>query len=313
MKIATLVLAVGFWGAACHPSPGARPDNRVVARVGSQVIDAQALEKRFRREHLMVEDTGVPPRDYEPTHRRAVLENMVNQHLLLQEAERAHTSVNHDDVENLLTRIRAGYTDAQFMETLQKHDMTLTEFKAELREDILVRRYLQSAVYARVAVVDEDIDAVLHEHPEMMHGAERIHVRHIVVKTKEEAEQVRRMITGGVSFADAATQYSIAPDSKYGGDLGFLERGSLPKAFDDVCFALKPGTMSDIVASPSGFYLFHVVTKEEAAERDVAQVRSMIEQKLRRDKERTAEQEKIKQLRAAAHVVIEEDQIEKNS
>ena len=321
MKIEPFVLrAAGFVVAVaclapqgCQTSAPPAPERVVLARVGTRTIDAQALQRRFAREQLRPDDAGAAPREYEQLHRRAILEDMINQHLLLQEAERAHISVGHDDVENLFLRVRSGYSEPEFMDMLQKSDMTVSEFKAQLRENIMVRRYLQNAVYARVAVVDNEIDRVLAQHPEMMDSNQRIQARHIVVKTKEEAEQVRRAIVGGLNFADAAMQHSIAPDGKYGGDLGLLERGALPKMFEDVCFALAPGKMSEVVEASSGFYLFYVVKREPDAARDIEQVRATVEAQLRREKERVAEQEKIKQLRSASNVIIEEDQLEKHS
>lgn len=306
-----------FWAlcvllAACHAS-APPPQQVVLARVGSRTIDAQALEKRFAREKLLPDDAGAAPREYEQLHRRAILEDMVNQHLLLQEAERTHVSVGHDDVENLFLRIRSGYSETEFLDMLHKSDMTVAEFKVQLRENILVRRYLQNAVYARVAVVDSEIDRVLAQHPEMLDSNQRIQVRHIVVKTKEEAASVRRAIVGGLNFADAAMQYSISPDGKFGGDLGLIERGALPKVLEDICFALAPGKVSDVLEAPSGFYLFLVVKKELDVERDIEQVRATVEAQLRREKERVAEQEKIKVLRSASNVIIEEDQLEKHS
>ncbi len=311
--VGLIVGAVGLMLQGCQISAPPTPERVVLARVGTRTIDAQALQRRFAREHLHADDAGAAPREYEQLHRRAILEDMINQHLLLQEAERAHVSVGHDDVENLFLRVRSGYSEPDFMDMLQKSDMTISELKVQLRENIMVRRYLQNAVYARVAVVDNEIDRILAQHPEMMDSNQRIQVRHIVVKTKEEAEQVRRAIVGGLNFVDAAMQYSIAPDSKHGGDLGLLERGALPKSFEDVCFALAPGNMSEVVGAPSGFYLFYVVKKEPDAARDIEQVRATVEAQLRREKERVAEQEKIKQLRAASNVIIEEDQLEKHS
>ena len=311
MRIAYLVLAIALMG--CHTSALPAPERLVLARVGSRIIDAQALKKRFAREQLPPDDAGAAPREYEHLHRRAILEDMINQHLLLQEAERAHISVGHDDIENLFLRIRAGYAETDFLDMLHKSDMTVAEFKVQLRESIMVRRYLQHAVYARVAVVDSEIDRVLEQHPKMMDINQRVQARHLVVKTKEEADQVRRAIVGGLNFTDAAMQYSIAPDGKFGGDLGLLERGALPKVLEDACFALTPGKVSEVVEAPSGFYLFYVVKKEPDAVRDVEQVRALVEAQLRRDKERVAEQEKIKQLRSASNVIIEEDQLEKHS
>ena len=95
---------------------------------------------------------------------------------------------------------------------------------------------------------------------------DRIRVRHLLVKTEEEAELIRGDIRARkISFANAAQRYSIAPEGKGGGDLGWFSRGQLPKVFDS-CFDLETKRLSKVVASDYGYHLFEVLERQKAGE-----------------------------------------------
>ena len=60
--------------------------------------------------------------------------------------------------------------------------------------------------------------------------------RHILVKSKEEAEQLKDRIAKGEDFAALAKKHSLCPSGKQGGDLGEFRPGMMVKPFDDVVF-----------------------------------------------------------------------------
>lgn len=71
-----------------------------------------------------------------------------------------------------------------------------------------------------------------------------------------------RILSGDISFEDAARQYSKDPGSAAsGGDLGFVGRGSFVKSFEDAAFALEPGEYSDIVETQFGLHLLFLKEK----------------------------------------------------
>lgn len=83
-----------------------------------------------------------------------------------------------------------------------------------------------------------------------------IRASHILVKTKEEAENLLNEIKNGKDFAEIAQAVSLCPSGHDGGDLGFFGRGMMVKPFEDAAFALKDmGDVSEPVETQFGWHL----------------------------------------------------------
>ncbi|PJB28532.1 hypothetical protein CO110_09310 [Candidatus Desantisbacteria bacterium CG_4_9_14_3_um_filter_40_11] len=99
-------------------------------------------------------------------------------------------------------------------------------------------------------------------------------VRHILVKTEEEANILLKQIKEGVDFAELAGKHSICPSRERGGDLGFFGRGQMVKEFEDAAFNLtKENPLSGVVKTQFGYHILQFVdnkiaTREESIEID---------------------------------------------
>ncbi len=89
-----------------------------------------------------------------------------------------------------------------------------------------------------------------------------VQLKHILVKTKAEAEAIIREIEKDTSkFEDVAKQKSIDPQTnKNGGNLGHVRRADLPEAFAKVVFEAKSGSLlaEAIDMGPNGFSVVYV-------------------------------------------------------
>jgi len=83
--------------------------------------------------------------------------------------------------------------------------------------------------------------------------------RHILVKTKEEAETVKRQLAGGADFASLAKKHSLCSSAKKGGDLGEFGPGKMLKAFDNVVFKKPVLTVHGPIKTKFGFHLIETI------------------------------------------------------
>ncbi len=97
----------------------------------------------------------------------------------------------------------------------------------------------------------------------------QIRVRHILLDTEEEAQTVRERLEDGEDFALLATEVSTDTlTADQGGELGWIPKGEMSDAFDQVAFDLPVGQISDVVETPSGFDIIQVEERDENRELD---------------------------------------------
>jgi peptidyl-prolyl cis-trans isomerase C len=90
--------------------------------------------------------------------------------------------------------------------------------------------------------------------------ANKIHCAHILVKAKQEAQNILDRVKKGEKFSKLAKEVSICPSRKRGGDLGSFGRGQMIKEFENASFALQKGEISEIVKTKYGY---HVIKRLE--------------------------------------------------
>ena len=82
---------------------------------------------------------------------------------------------------------------------------------------------------------------------------------HILVKTEQEARDLKSQIEGGTEFGELAKKHSQCPSSRSGGALGTFGRGEMVPEFDQVVFSDLPvGEVSEPVKTDFGYHLIQV-------------------------------------------------------
>lgn len=82
-----------------------------------------------------------------------------------------------------------------------------------------------------------------------------IKASHILVKTLDEANNLKNQIESSDDFVKFAMQHSTCPSSRKGGDLGLFGRGQMVKPFEEAAYALNVGEISSPVQTQFGYHL----------------------------------------------------------
>ena len=91
---------------------------------------------------------------------------------------------------------------------------------------------------------------------------ETIRARHILVETKEEAEEVLKKLKDGADFTEMAVEYSNCPSFAKGGDLGEFPKGSMVPEFENAAFALEVDEISEPVETQFGWHIIQRIDPE---------------------------------------------------
>ena len=83
-------------------------------------------------------------------------------------------------------------------------------------------------------------------------------VRHILVKDKDLAEQLKNKIKSGADFAKIAKQYSTCNSAKRGGELGEVKKGQLVPVSDKLVFSAAERVLHGPIKSQFGFHLLEI-------------------------------------------------------
>lgn len=144
---------------------------------------------------------------------------------------------------------------------------------------LLDERLLSSVFIARLVdkeATEKKLREAYDEFVANYKGEDEVHARHILVKTREEAEEVVKALKNGADFVDLAKEKSTGPTGQVGGDLGFFKRGDMVKPFSDAAFALKPGEISEPVKTQFGWHVIKVEERRKSPAPSFEQVRNQL-------------------------------------
>lgn len=91
----------------------------------------------------------------------------------------------------------------------------------------------------------------------------RAAARHILVKTQEKCEDIKKQIENGADFAELARAHSQCPSGQKGGDLGEFSPGQMVKEFDQVVFNEDIEKVHGPVQTQFGFHLIEITSRSE--------------------------------------------------
>ncbi|RLB40109.1 MAG: hypothetical protein DRH20_02065 [Deltaproteobacteria bacterium] len=147
----------------------------------------------------------------------------------------------------------------------------------------------------KVAIDDQRIREYYEYNIETFREKERVRARHILFRLKEgaekseeervrkKAESVLKQAREGEDFAELARKYSEGPTGPKGGDLGYFQRGTMVKAFEEAAFGLKKGQVSDLVRTPFGYHIIKVEDVKKARTKPLEEVREQVKKILVRN------------------------------
>lgn len=168
----------------------------------------------------------------------------------------------------------------------------------------LLQSEVQQKVVSAIKVGDQEIKDYYNENKSQFVVGPTVTARHVLVKTKAEAEKVRALLLADNTDAGwkrVAKQYSTDASNKAkGGDLGTFGKGQMVAAFEKAAFALKVGQVSQPVKTQFGWHILEVTDTAKGSKQTLEQAKAMIQQQLLYTKQSTVWSDWLKKIQEDA-------------
>ncbi len=225
--------------------------NKVAAVVNGQVITMFDLQKEALPELARARLNPDNPAQAKAVNEvfRKVLDMMIMDILIAQEAKRLKATVSSSEVDNEIAKIMRmrKLTRKEFTAQLAQQKLSLDELKKNIEKNILRQKVMGQEVGRRIVVTPAEINAYYEEHKDRLFERKGLHMGLLVYSPKVNAANIAGQIKAGkISFAEACAKYSLAPNRDKGGDQGPVEWDRLNPEWEARLEAMRPGDVTDI-------------------------------------------------------------------
>jgi peptidyl-prolyl cis-trans isomerase SurA len=161
-------------------------------------------------------------------------------------------------------------TLAQLPERLAAEGMDYASYRADLKREIARQMLRQRDVIARIVVTPNELDQYLEQQKKTASASNEYNVSHILIALAQDAKpaqlaaamklarEVDERARNGEDFSKLAITYSQSETALDGGSLGWRKGTQLPTFLADAIARMKPGDVSDVIQTPSGFHIIRL-------------------------------------------------------
>ena len=268
---AALASALLVGAAQAQSYAGSQPVDRIAAVVNEDVILRSELDRAIAniRTQYAGKEAQLPPAD---VLERQVMERLVLMRLQLTRATDSGINASDEELERAVQGVaqQNSLTVDQLRQRITQDGMPFTEFRNNLRDEIVTQKLRQSFAQSRINVSEGEVDAAMATASATT--SQQLHLAHILISMPDGAtpeqiavaqkkiEGVQALIAkGDMTFAAAAVRYSDSPNALEGGDLGWRSLNEIPPAFAQTIQQMQNGQVIGPIRGPSGFQLLQLV------------------------------------------------------
>lgn len=339
--IAGLIASLMIYGAA-----SAKVVEGTVAVINGEAIMSSEFDKTIAPVLEQFKQSA-PPAEVTPDKikefKQKLLDQMVDDRLLKQEAKKLKIRVSKRDIEDGIKQVKTRFgTENEFQQELKKENITQVQFEKRIEDQIMVMKLIEQEIKSKIAQPsDESVHKLFDQIQLKIAGkdtglskkddeeiatlsklftrasAEQVRARHILMQVDKNAtladktavlnkiKKVQKELKAGADFAELAKKYSDDPGSKTrGGDLGFFSKGDMVPEFEKVAFSLNVGQVSDPVLTDFGYHIIKVEEKKAGRKLTFEEVENDLKQFLYQKAAQVKYEAWLKDLRAKSNIKI---------
>ena len=326
----TVLFASMLLLAGCHQTP----QNGVVATVNGHAIQREEVDKLYTAQ-LANNPQQSASDDQADATRLQILQALILNEIVDQRAAKFNLTASDAEVDAKIAEIKAPYTEDQFQAKLKASNVTLDEFRHDLRRRLTQDKLLNKEINSKITVTDADVTNYFNAHKGEFNLIEnQYHLAQIQVtdqpspqpgnlqgskatndeEARKKIQAIKSRIDTGEDFGTLAQNFSERQDTApNGGDMGFVTESQMkgdPATYAAI-MKLKAGETTEILPlldattrKPMGYSIYKLISKDGAGQRDLSdpRVQQSIRQQLHESRSQLLKAAYFEMLRDQAKI-----------
>jgi len=295
--------------------------DRVIAVVNDEAITQsevdfylrpiyEQLRKQYEGEELIGKLNEV---------RLKLLNQMIEDRLVFQEAKTRGLTVDETEVEEMLEETKGRFpSENEFENAILSQGITMSDLEESFRRQISIRKLQDMEIRSQVVISPTEIEEYYKSHQSEFAEEESVETLSITIRKSEEAskkglvdeaarqkiDQIEKRILGGESFEKLAQEFSEDANAKQRGSVGWVKRGVMLPSIDKALFELKEGGISPVLETSLGYHLFKVEEKKVSRIPPLDEVRDKIRTILFHQEAQARFKDWIEELKNRAYISV---------
>jgi peptidyl-prolyl cis-trans isomerase SurA len=283
-------------------------------------VDGEKIYRADLERYFQIQTTGAtqPLSEEQATGLRlSILETLIDNQILIHQAGKLGLLATDDEVDREVKKAQSPYNDQDFERMLKDRNLTLDDFKREIRRSLTTQKVLNREVTSKINITEADIAAFYNQHRAEFNVIEpRYHLARILVtaladpqghdpnkaqndgEARKKIDDVLGKLQAGADFSTLAMTYSEdGATAANGGDMGIVPESSLQMALKrtdpatrENILKLKAGQYTPVMrlSDPAGYQIVKLISVEPAGLRELSDQR--VQQDIRKQLEDRREQ-----------------------
>jgi len=260
--------------------------DRIVAIVDESVITQRELDNRIRliKIDLAKSSRQLPSEDIL---QRQVLENLISDSLLLQEAARRGIKISDTQLNQAMQRLarQNSMSLSEFRQRLILDGLDYDDYREAVRRELTISTLSRQYGQRNATISDAEVDDFMAQSGEDDVDYE-YRISHILIalpdaaspeevgEARKTADEILARLRQGEEFDQLANTYSAGDTALQGGDLGWRKKAEIPSLFTDSVLSMSPGDYAGPLRSASGLHVVYLKERRNLEQVLTRQTRS---------------------------------------
>ncbi len=249
--------------------------DRIVATVNREPVMFSAVDEKVKKGHTIAV-SDFPAEDSASDFEKA-LQDAINLELIKQKAAELEIDVSDQDVDQEIQRFLESrqLTMDGLREALRGQGMSFDEYRADFKDQIILRRFQGHVISPLIKVTDKDIETFYLKKSGTTSESVRLVMRQILIKIPDGsvseveegklnlARSVHQKLSSGMAFEEAVKIFSDESSARAkGGLMAEVSLKDLVPAIRSEVETLEVGKFTSPVKTANGYHIFYLVQKK---------------------------------------------------